>query len=88
MCDAPPPGHFDRTEHHSVRTCAAHRRPTIIRENKSTMKQTYATPAHVGTNVRSVDPQAVAVAVDSRLTRSGCLAAAARETAKRVTLDA
>lgn len=37
-----------------MRMCDAHRHPTIILLNASTMKQTYATPAHVGTNVRSV----------------------------------
>jgi hypothetical protein len=33
----------------SVRMWAATRHPTIIRENASTMKHTYATPDHVGT---------------------------------------
>jgi hypothetical protein len=33
----------------SVRMCDATRQPTIIRLNASTMKHTYATPAHVGT---------------------------------------
>jgi hypothetical protein len=32
-----------------VRMCAATRQPTIVRLNASTMKHTYATPAHVGT---------------------------------------
>lgn len=34
--------------------CPATRQPTIIRLNTSVMKQTYATPAQVGTNVKSV----------------------------------
>lgn len=59
-----------------MRMCDAHRHPTIIRENASTMKQTYATPAHVGTNVRSVAQSRFgAGAVNSRFTRSGCRAA-------------
>ena len=39
------------------------------------MKHTYATPAHVGTNVRSVTQSRFgASAVNSRFTRSGCRA--------------
>jgi hypothetical protein len=61
----------------SVRTCDANRHPTIMRENASTMKHTYATPAQVGTNVRSVTQSRFgATAVNSRCTRSGCRAAA------------
>ncbi len=37
-----------------MRMWEATRQPTIIRENASMMKHTYATPAHVATNVRSV----------------------------------
>ena len=60
-----------------MRICDAHRQPTIMRLNTSMMKQTYATPAQVGTNVRSVTQSRFgAVAVNSRLTRSGCLAEA------------
>ncbi|SHX25626.1 Uncharacterised protein [Mycobacteroides abscessus subsp. abscessus] len=56
--------------------CLATRQPTIIREYASTMKHTYATPAQVGTNVRSVTQSWFgAVAVNLRLTRSGCRAA-------------
>ena len=52
--------------------CDAHRHPTIIRENASTMKQTKATPAQVGTSVRSVTQSRFGtVAVNSRFTRSG-----------------
>ena len=52
------------------------RQPTIIRENASTMKQTYATPAHVATNVRSVTHSWLSpLAVNLRPTRSGCRAA-------------
>ena len=55
--------------------CDATRHPTIMRENASTMKHTYATPAHVGTNVRSVTHSRFGtVAVNSRFTRSGCRA--------------
>ena len=58
-----------------MRMCDAHRHPTIIRENASTMKQTYATPAHVGTNARSVTQSRFgAGAVNSRFTRSRCRA--------------
>src|SRR5690606_26203510 len=61
----------------SVRMCDATRQPTIILLNASTMKHTYATPAQVGTNVRSVTHSRFGtVAVNSRLTRSGCLAEA------------
>lgn len=55
-----------------MRMCDAHRHPTIILLNASTMKQTYATPAHVGTNVRSVTQSRFgAGAVNSSFTRSG-----------------
>lgn len=55
--------------------CDATRQPTIMRENASTMKHTYATPAQVGTNVRSVTQSRFgAVAVNSLFTRSGCRA--------------
>ena len=58
-----------------MRICDAHRQPTIIRENASMMKHTYATPAQVGTNVRSVTQSRFgAVAVNSRFTKSGCRA--------------
>ncbi len=56
-----------------VRICPATRQPTIIRENASTMKHTYATPARVATNVRSVTHSSLGrLAVNWRLTRSGC----------------
>ena len=55
--------------------CDATRHPTIILLNASMMKHTYATPAQVGTNVRSVTHSRFgAVAVNSRRTRSGCRA--------------
>ena len=58
-----------------MRMWDAHRQPTIIREYASMMKQTYATPAHVGTNVRSVTHSRFgAVAVNCRFTKSGCRA--------------
>ncbi|GEB96115.1 hypothetical protein GCM10009724_23780 [Microbacterium lacticum] len=58
-----------------MRMCDAQRHPTIVRLNASMMKQTCATPAHVGTNVRSVTQSRFgAVAVNSRFTRSGCRA--------------
>ncbi len=54
-------------------TCTA--TPKIIRLNASIMKQTYATPAQVGTNVRSVTQSRFgATAVNSRFTGSGCRA--------------
>jgi hypothetical protein len=43
----------------SVRMCDAHRHPTILRLNASMMKQTYATPAHVGTFRQVGDPEPV-----------------------------
>ena len=59
-----------------VRVCAAHRDPTIIRENASMMKRTHATLAHLSTNVRSVTPSRLgAVAVNVHFTRSGHRAA-------------
>lgn len=55
--------------------CDATRHPTIILLNASMMKHTYATPAQVGTNVRSVTQSRFgALAVNSRFTRSGCRA--------------
>ncbi len=58
-----------------MRMCDATRHPTIMRENASMMKHTYATPAQVATNVRSVTQSRFgAVAVNSRCTRSGCRA--------------
>ncbi|SJM69191.1 hypothetical protein FM112_14045 [Gulosibacter sp. 10] len=57
--------------------CDAHRQPTIILLNASMMKQTYATPAQVGTNVKSVTQSRFgAVAANSLFTRSGCRAEA------------
>lgn len=56
-----------------MRMCDATRHPTIILENASTMKHPYATPAQVGTNLRSVTQRRFgAVAVSSRFTRPGC----------------
>lgn len=50
-----------------MRIWLAHLHPTIMRLNSSTMKQTYATPAQVGTNVRSVTQSLFgAVAANSR----------------------
>ncbi|KZS57342.1 hypothetical protein A4G28_26730 [Mycobacterium ostraviense] len=55
-----------------VRMCEATRRPTIIRLKAPMRKHTYATPAQLGTNVRSVTHSWLgAVAVKSRPTRSG-----------------
>jgi hypothetical protein len=56
-----------------VRMCDATRHPTIIRLKTSVRKQTYATPAHVGTKVKSVTHNALGpVAANFRFTKSGC----------------
>ena len=52
----------------------AHRQPTITRLHASMMKQTYATPCQVGTNVTSVTHNWFgAAALKTRFTKSGCL---------------
>ncbi len=54
-----------------MRICEATRHPTILRENASMMKHTYAVCAHVDTNVRSVTHKRFGrSAVKSRSTRS------------------
>lgn len=60
----------------SVLIVEAGLRPTMVLEWVSMMKYTYATPAQVGTNVKSVTHSGFgAVDENTRFTRSGCLVA-------------